>query len=113
MHPRSRYPPPGIGGPGAGRGSGNMHPNANPNFQPRNPQQYVQRTPMQFQNQHHQQQQWLRRNQVGSDSTVDEVEKTIQSEAVDSRYFFFLLLDKFVLLWFVVDFFYTSNSVLI
>ncbi|CAI0470372.1 unnamed protein product [Linum tenue] len=64
--------------------------NANPNFQSRVPhQQYVQRGLMQnhqqFQNP--QQQQWLRRNQLpAGDSSVDEVEKTVQSEAVDSRY---------------------------
>lgn len=85
MNPRGRYPPPGMGG--GGRGGGNMYPNANPNFQPRNPQQYVQRSPVNqqqhFQNQ--QTQQWLRRNQLASDSTVDEVEKTVQSEAVDQR----------------------------
>lgn len=93
MNSRSRYPPPGIGGPGGGRGAGHMHPNANPNFQPRNPPQYVQRGPMQFQtHQHPQQQQWLRRNQHGSDSTVDEVEKTIQPEAVDSRLFLCIYL---------------------
>ncbi|WKA04909.1 hypothetical protein VitviT2T_022905 [Vitis vinifera] len=61
----------------------------NPNFQYRNPnqQQYVQRNVgqsyQQFQQQN--QQQWLRRNQAGADSAVDEVEKTVQSEAVDSR----------------------------
>lgn len=88
MNPRARYPP-GIGGPGVGRGGGNMNPNANPNFQPRNPpQQYLQRSPMQFQNQPLPQQQWLRRNQLGSDSAVEEVEKTIQTEPVDSRFFF-------------------------
>ncbi|KAH0722275.1 hypothetical protein KY285_004890 [Solanum tuberosum] len=89
MNPRGRYPPPGMGGGGGGggRGGGHMYPNANPNFQPRNPQQYVQRGPVNqqqlFQNQ--QTQQWLRRNQLASDSTVDEVEKTVQSEAVDQR----------------------------
>lgn len=89
MNPRARYPP-GIGAPGAGRSGGNMNPSANPNFQPRNPQQYLHRSAMQFQNQPPpQQQQWLRRNQLGSDSTVEEVEKTVQSEAVDSRYRFF------------------------
>lgn len=31
-----------------GRGGGYMHPNVKPNFQPRNPQQYVERGPMQF-----------------------------------------------------------------
>ncbi|KAK4344923.1 hypothetical protein RND71_035099 [Anisodus tanguticus] len=68
MNPSGRYPPPGIGG---GGGGGNMYPNPNPNFQPRNPQQYVQRSPV---NQHTQQ--WLRRNnQLASDSTV-------QSEAL-------------------------------
>ena len=70
--------------------------NSNPAFQPRpHQQQYVQRHFVQNQQsyQHHQhqhqqqQQQWLRRTQLGgTDSTVvDEVEKTIQSEAVDSR----------------------------
>ncbi|EXC06854.1 hypothetical protein L484_017320 [Morus notabilis] len=102
---RGRYPP----GIGAGRGGG-MH--ANPAFQSRAPQQqYVQRNLVQnqtqqhyiqqqqhHQHQHHhhqqqqqhqyqQQQQWLRRGQLGgvADSgVVDEVEKTVQSEAVDS-----------------------------
>ncbi|KAL1546422.1 RNA helicase [Salvia divinorum] len=91
MSSRARYPPPGMG---SGRGGGGgMNPNAgpNPSFQPRNPMhQYVQRGPapsnqnqQMFQN--HQQQQWLRRNQLPpSDSAVDEVEKTVQSEAIDS-----------------------------
>ncbi|KAG5565733.1 hypothetical protein RHGRI_001599 [Rhododendron griersonianum] len=101
MNPRGRYPP-GISSGGGGRGGG---PNGNPNFQQRNfQQQYVQRSAMQnqhqqFQNQQqlqqqqhqhqhqqqqHQQQQWLRRSQLGAESSVDEVEKTVQSEAVDS-----------------------------
>ncbi|KAG6784756.1 hypothetical protein POTOM_010462 [Populus tomentosa] len=89
---RGRYPP----GIGAGRGGGM---NANPNFQSRVPQQqYVQRNfgqnhhqqqyyqHQQHHNQQQQQQQWLRRNQLtAADSSVDEVEKTVQSEAVDSR----------------------------
>ncbi|MCE2055114.1 hypothetical protein HAX54_042005 [Datura stramonium] len=87
MNPRGRYPPPGMGGGGGGRGSGsgNMYPNANPSFQPRNLQQYVQRSPVNHQQhfQNQQAQQWLRRNQLASDSTIDEVEKTVQSEAVD------------------------------
>ncbi|KAJ6729774.1 DEAD-BOX ATP-DEPENDENT RNA HELICASE 12 [Salix viminalis] len=88
---RGRYPP----GIGAGRGGGM---NANPNFQSRVPQQqYVQRNFGQnhhqqqqyYQHQQHhnqqQQQQWLRRNQLtAAESSVDEVEKTVQSEAVDS-----------------------------
>ena len=95
MNTRGRYPP----GIGVGRGGGL---NANPNFQSRPPQQhYVQRNLVQNhhqfqqqqhhqqqQQQHQQQQQWLRRNQLpgGHDSSVvDEVEKTVQSEAVDSR----------------------------
>ncbi|RXH93711.1 hypothetical protein DVH24_014287 [Malus domestica] len=95
---RGRYPP----GIGAGRGGGM---NANPAFQSRPPhqQQYVQRNLLpnhhhqqqyfqqQQQHQQHQQyqqqQQWLRRGQLGgstsADSAVDEVEKTVQSEAVD------------------------------
>ncbi|XP_057497762.1 DEAD-box ATP-dependent RNA helicase 8-like [Actinidia eriantha] len=87
MNTRGRYPP-GIGG-GGGRGGG---VNSNPNFQPRNfQQQYVQRSPMQNhqqfqsqQQQQQQQQQWLRRNQLGAELSVDEVEKTVQSEAVES-----------------------------
>ncbi|KAG7994352.1 hypothetical protein I3843_01G054100 [Carya illinoinensis] len=94
---RGRYPP----GIGAGRGGGM---NLNPAFQSRVPQQhYVQRSLVQQQNHHQQQQhqhqqqqqqyhqqqqqqqQWLRRAQLGgADSIVDEVEKTVQSEAVDS-----------------------------
>lgn len=94
MNSRARYPPPGMGGGRGGGGGGGMNPNAgpNPNFQPRNPmQQYVQRGAAPT-NQNHQmfqnpqQQQWLRRNQLPSpDSAVDEVEKTVQSEAIDSR----------------------------
>ncbi|KAI8572115.1 hypothetical protein RHMOL_Rhmol01G0173500 [Rhododendron molle] len=96
MNPRGRYPP-GISGGGGGRGGG---PNGNPNFQQRNfQQQYVQRSAMQNQHQQlqnqqqhqqqqhqqqQQQQQWLRRSQLGAESGVDEVEKTVQSEAVDS-----------------------------
>ncbi|KAK3194808.1 hypothetical protein Dsin_026118 [Dipteronia sinensis] len=96
---RGRYPP-GIGG-----GRGGVNP-ANPSFQSNRPQQqqYVQRSMVpnhqqqQYlhhqqqqqqhqQQQHQQQQQWLRRNHFsGADSSaVDEVEKTVQSEAaVDS-----------------------------
>lgn len=90
MHnPRGRYPP----GMGAGRGGG-MNPNPmnpSPGFQSRPlQQQYVQRNFVQNQRQYlnqQQQQQWLRRGQSGSaaDSSVDEVEKTVQSEAVDMR----------------------------
>jgi ATP-dependent RNA helicase DDX6/DHH1 len=98
-------------GMGMGRGGGM---NANPAFQSRAPQQqYVQRSMVQQHNHHHQQQQyhqqqqqqqhqqqqqqqqqqqhqqqqqWLRRGQLGGvDSGIDEVEKTVQSEAVDSR----------------------------
>ncbi|XP_044503522.1 DEAD-box ATP-dependent RNA helicase 8-like [Mangifera indica] len=87
---RGRYPP-GIGG---GRGGINA---ANPSFQSNRPQQqYVQRNSVPNHHQHHfqqhqqqqlqqhqQQQQWLRRNNFpGADSSaVDEVEKTVQSEA--------------------------------
>ncbi|KAI3444574.1 hypothetical protein Pfo_001239 [Paulownia fortunei] len=97
MSSRARFPPPGMGGGrgggGGGGGGGGMNPHAglNPSFQPRNAnQQYVQRSPAQN-NQNHQlfqnpqPQQWLRRNQLPpADSTVDEVEKTVQSEAIDS-----------------------------
>lgn len=90
---RARYPP------GMGLGRGGFHPNVghNPNlnqnpglnqnhaFQPRPPYQqqphYVQRHLIQ-QPQQQQQQQWLRRDA----NAVDEVEKTVQSEAVDSRF---------------------------
>ncbi|PPE00313.1 hypothetical protein GOBAR_DD02623 [Gossypium barbadense] len=92
MNNRGRYP----SVLGRGRGA-----NANPSFQSRPEQpQYAQRNLVQnhhhFQQQQHHhhhlqqqqhQQQWLRRNQLpgGNDSTVaDEVEKTVQSEAVDS-----------------------------
>ncbi|THU56589.1 hypothetical protein C4D60_Mb11t18830 [Musa balbisiana] len=86
MNPQGRYPPPGMGGSGAG---------ANPNFYARNPQhqqQYVHRNPMQgqqnqqFQPQQHQH--WSRRNQMGGDSGVGEVVKSVQSDAP----FFFLFL---------------------
>lgn len=84
---RGRYPP----GIGSGRGGINA---ANPSFQSNRPhQQYVQRNlvPQQFQ----QQQQWLRRNNFpGAESpAVDEVEKTVQSEAaIDPRFVFRLFL---------------------
>lgn len=90
MNSRGRYLP----GIGVGRGGGL---NSNPGFQSRPPQQhYVQRNFVQNHHQFHhqhqhqqqQQQQSLRRNQFpGSNdsSVVDEVEKTIQSEAIDSR----------------------------
>ncbi|XP_073141158.1 DEAD-box ATP-dependent RNA helicase 6-like [Henckelia pumila] len=90
MNSRTRYPPPGMGG---GRGGG-MHSNAglHHGFQPRNPaQQYVQRGPAPNNNQSNQlfqnpqPQQWLPRTHLTlADATVDEVEKTVQSEAVDS-----------------------------
>ncbi|GJU66112.1 DEAD-box ATP-dependent RNA helicase 8 [Tanacetum coccineum] len=68
-----RYPP------GIGRGGGNVgggyYGNPNPNYQQQ--QQYVQRNV--GSNQQFQQQQWLRRNPA-----VDEVEKTVQSEAIDA-----------------------------
>uniref|UniRef100_A0A1S3ZH18 DEAD-box ATP-dependent RNA helicase 8-like n=1 Tax=Nicotiana tabacum TaxID=4097 RepID=A0A1S3ZH18_TOBAC len=68
MNPRARFQPPGMGR--GGGGSGSMHPNTNPQH---------------FQNQ--QTRQWLRRNQLPSaDSTSDEIEKTVQSEAVDQRF---------------------------
>ncbi|KAI3908633.1 hypothetical protein MKW92_025416 [Papaver armeniacum] len=88
-NPRGRYPP----GIGNGRGGGGGYVNSNPNFQPRNPQQqqYVQRNPVQNQPQYQQQQQqqqqqqWLRRNPMGgNDSSVNEVEKAVQSETIDS-----------------------------
>ncbi|XP_024993230.1 DEAD-box ATP-dependent RNA helicase 8-like [Cynara cardunculus var. scolymus] len=77
-----RYPP----GIGRGGGGGNYYGNPNPNFQQQKnyqQQQYAQRNPVHHQ-QFQQQQQWLRRNPVENDSSVvDEVEKTIRSEATD------------------------------
>ncbi|KAL2457688.1 DEAD-box ATP-dependent RNA helicase 8 [Abeliophyllum distichum] len=88
MSSRARYPPPGMSGGRGGGGGGGMNPNP---FQPRNPtQNYMTRGPAPSNVNHQtfhnpQQQQWLRRTQLPpSDSTVDEVEKTVQSEAVDS-----------------------------
>ncbi|KAG0457459.1 hypothetical protein HPP92_022616 [Vanilla planifolia] len=84
MNPRGRYPP----GIGNGRGGG---AEANLNFYPRGPQQpqqYVQRNPMQGQQnqqlQHQQQQQWLRRNQVQTYSGANEVVKAVPSDVNDS-----------------------------
>ncbi|KAJ9539374.1 hypothetical protein OSB04_032107 [Centaurea solstitialis] len=76
-----RYPP-GIGR--GGGGGGNYYGNPNSNFQQQKnyqqqQQQYAQRNPVHQQQFQQQQQQWLRRNPVENDS-VDEVEKTIQSE---------------------------------
>ena len=102
MSSRARYPPPGMGGGRGGSGGGgmnqyggggsgmNQYGGANPNFQPRfYNQQYVQRSQTQnFQNnqsmQNPQPQQWLRRTPP-ADSSADEVEKTVQTEAIDSR----------------------------
>lgn len=108
---RGRYPP----GIGAGRGGGM---NLNPAFQSRVPQQhYVQRSLVQQQNQHQQQQQqyhqqqqqqqqWLRRGQLGgADSIVDEVEKTVQSEAVDSRCCLLLMYKLYTYACFCVSFY--------
>ncbi|XP_019428543.1 PREDICTED: DEAD-box ATP-dependent RNA helicase 8 isoform X2 [Lupinus angustifolius] len=94
MNNRGRYPP----GMGLGRGGGSGL-NPNPGFQQRPPQQqYVQRHIMQQQQQQYQQQQqqyqqqqqqpqqWLRRTQLGGGNdtnVVEEVEKTVQSEAID------------------------------
>ncbi|XP_047981179.1 DEAD-box ATP-dependent RNA helicase 6-like [Salvia hispanica] len=101
MSSRARYPPPGMGGGRGGSGGGgmnqyggggsgmNQYGGANPNFQPRfYNQQYVQRSQTQnFQNnqsmQNPQPQQWLRRTPP-ADSSADEVEKTVQTEAIDS-----------------------------
>ncbi|KAK4769791.1 hypothetical protein SAY87_030323 [Trapa incisa] len=94
MNNRARYPP----GISAGRGAGM---NAGPAFQSRAPQmQYVQRNQLgqqQFQPNYHQKpqpqphladhqyQQLAHRAQIGStEASVEEVEKTVQSEAVDS-----------------------------
>ncbi|XP_072957015.1 DEAD-box ATP-dependent RNA helicase 8-like [Typha angustifolia] len=95
MNPRGRYPP----GIGDGRG-GSM--DGNPNYYGRSPQQqhqYVQRNPLpgqqqqqqfqQFQQQQQQfqqqqQQQWLRRNQMGSDSSTSKAVTSIQPNSIDS-----------------------------
>lgn len=97
MSSRARYPPPGMGG-----GMNPNHP-----FQPRNPtQNYTTRGPtpnnMNHQAFHNpQQQQWLRRTQLPpSDSTADEVEKTVQSEAVDSRLGFLLFQIRNMRFWY-------------
>ncbi|EPS57204.1 hypothetical protein M569_17616, partial [Genlisea aurea] len=86
MSSRARYPPPGMGGGGRGGFNSNAWPN--PSFQPRNvSQQYVQRSEGQSNQfyQGHQAQEWLRRGQLPpADPTVDEVEKSVQSEAIDS-----------------------------
>lgn len=84
MNSRGRYPP-GLAG---GRG-GNVVPN--PNYQNRNynnqqQQNYYGQRNSNNNVQQYQQQQWLRRDQLGADSSNDEVEKTVQSEAVDSGY---------------------------
>ncbi|XP_031098119.1 DEAD-box ATP-dependent RNA helicase 8-like [Ipomoea triloba] len=101
MNSRGRYPPGignGRGGGGSGYGgggfrsghnSGGYNQPRNPHYQyaqqnPPQPQQYGQRT---LQNQpQQQQQQWLRRNPsaAASESSSNEVLKTIQSEAIDS-----------------------------
>lgn len=95
MNNRARYPP------GIGAGRGGTGGNVGPAFQSRTPQmQYVQRNQLgqqQFQPNYQQQaqlkpqplpsqhRQWPRRPQVGgAEAIVDEVEKTVQSEAVDS-----------------------------
>lgn len=112
MNNRARYPP-GIGagrGVNAGpafqsrapqpqyvqRGQLGQLPQYQQNHHQQQPQQHHQQHHQQNQQQHHHQQQqqqhqhqqhqqWLRRTQLGSaDSTVDEVEKTVQSEAIDS-----------------------------
>lgn len=107
MNNRGRYPP-GIGG--GGRGGMNA---ANPSFQSNRPQQqYVQRNLVQSHhhnqqfhnhqqqqqhNQQQQQQQWLRRNNFpGADSNaVDEVEKTVQSEAaIDPRFVWYFNMQE-------------------
>ncbi|CAM8971921.1 unnamed protein product [Rhodiola kirilowii] len=90
---RGRYP---LGMGEGGRGGGGFNGN-NGSYQPRNPRQYVQRNvgqnyqqqqnsfqQQQQQNTFQQQQQWMRRDQIGHDSGVVEVEKTVQSEGVDS-----------------------------
>ncbi|KAH7850541.1 hypothetical protein Vadar_034623 [Vaccinium darrowii] len=110
MNPRGRYPP-GIGGGGL-NGNPNFqqrnfqqqyvqrstmqnhqqyqnqhqqHQQPHQQQQQQQHQQHLQRQQQhQQQQQQQQQQQWLRRNQLGAESSVDEVEKTVQSEAVDS-----------------------------
>ncbi|XP_065002316.1 DEAD-box ATP-dependent RNA helicase 8-like isoform X2 [Musa acuminata AAA Group] len=89
MNPRGRYPPPGMGNGRGGSAS------TNPGFYSRNShhqhhhqqqqQQYVQRNPVQVQpNQHFQQQQWSRRNQLGGDSGSGDVVKSVQPETSDT-----------------------------
>ncbi|KAL2478783.1 Uncharacterized protein Fot_47797 [Forsythia ovata] len=89
MSSRARYPPPGMGGGRGGGGGMNMNTGPNHGFQPRNPtQQYVQRSPapnnQAFQNP--QPQQLLRRTQLPSPAhtVVNEVERAVHSEAIDS-----------------------------
>lgn len=92
MNPRGGRYPPGIGnGRGQNPNFAGGNPNVHPNY-PRNnaQQQYVQRNVVQNQNQPppQQQQQWLRRNQMVPSSRPPgmlEVEKTVQSEILDSR----------------------------
>ncbi|KAG9139445.1 hypothetical protein Leryth_020691 [Lithospermum erythrorhizon] len=97
MNSRTRYPPPGIM-PGGSRGLVTQNNQSGGSYQQRNQynnnnqQQYVQRNQMQsynkeqhyIQNVQQPQQQWLRINQFPSDNVVEEVEKTVQSEALDS-----------------------------
>lgn len=84
MNSRGRFPP-GLAG---GRG-GNFSPN--PNYQNRNynnnqqQQNYYGQRNSNNNVQQFQQQQWLRRDQVGAH---DDIEKTVQSEPVDSGYAF-------------------------
>ncbi|XP_039119326.1 LOW QUALITY PROTEIN: DEAD-box ATP-dependent RNA helicase 8-like [Dioscorea cayenensis subsp. rotundata] len=96
MNNRGRYPP----GIGNARGGGNA--GQNPNLYGRAPHhqhQYVQRNPLQNQQnqsfqqqyqqqhpqqQHPQQQLWLRRNQMGSDLGGNEAAKSVQSGGVDA-----------------------------
>lgn len=99
---RARYPP----GISTGRGGGGAAVNANPAIHSGNPQQqqYVQRNqlgqqqfqqnyPLQSPSHPQQQQHWSRRHQIaGTDPSVVEVQKTVQSEAVDSGYGLLLCL---------------------
>lgn len=110
MNTRGRYPP-GIGNGRGGSGHPNPNFQSRnpqqeqehqyvPNFQNRNPQQQQQqyapnfqsRNSLQQQQQHHQQQyvqrnyvqnqqQWMKRSTTATDSGVNEVDKTVQSEA--------------------------------